>query len=109
MMNENAPFIPSQTTADQLFSLSRSIAAIELIGNEREHPRLGAVMQLPNGIRLEVCGQGFDDQTVKVRLNSKYYYVFVQDLAASGVRYLRRGPGSEERAANLRALQASAG
>ena len=109
MMNETAPFIPSPSTADQLSSLSRSITAIELIGNEKEHPRLGPVMQLPNGVRLEVCGEGFDDQTVKVRLNSKYYYVFVQDLAAAGVRYLRRGPGSEERGANSRALRASVG
>jgi hypothetical protein len=101
--------IRSQSSAEQLYSLSKSIAAIELIPSEKEHSRLGAVMQLPYGARIEVCGKGFNDSTVKIRLNNKYYFVFEQDLSENCDAQPRRGPGkSSEASANSRSLRAFA-
>jgi hypothetical protein len=39
-------------------------------------------MQLPRGATLEVCGDGFNERTVKVRTNNRYYFVFRQDIEA---------------------------
>jgi hypothetical protein len=43
--------------------------------------KLGLLSQLGPGVTVEICGNGFDDRTVKVRTaNQQYYFVFFQDL-----------------------------
>ena len=109
MVNQDDLLIRSQSSAEQLYSLSKSIAAIEVIPSEKEHAGLGAVMQLPYGARIEVCGKGFNDSTVKIRLNNKYYFVFEQDLAENCADQERRGPGkASETSADSRSLRAYA-
>jgi hypothetical protein len=83
MADQQAIFIPEQCIGDRTCALLRNIAAVELVGNAQNRAGLGAVLQLPSGTRLQVCGHGFNDRTVKVRCNDKYYFVFSQDLALS--------------------------
>ena len=104
MVKEDAVSIPPQSSAGQLYSLSKSIAAIELVYAEKDRLGLGTVMQLPFGASIEVCGEGFNDRTVKVRSNDKFYFVFVQDLAASCSE--RRAPGSESHTVTSRSMRA---
>jgi hypothetical protein len=44
--------------------------------------RLSPVSRLPRGARIEACGAGYDDQTLKVAYEGHYYLVFLQDLEA---------------------------
>jgi hypothetical protein len=62
-------------------SLAKNISAIELNGVENGKARLGPVLQLPHGAQVEVCGDGFNERTVKIRSNGKYYFAFLSDLA----------------------------
>ena len=80
VVNEEALYIPSQLTIEGSCQLNKSIAAIELLTGDNGAGRLGAVLQLPFGSQLEVCGAGFNERTLKVRSNNKFYFVFWQDL-----------------------------
>jgi hypothetical protein len=108
MVNQDDLLIRSQSSAEQLYSLSKSIAAIELVPSDKECAGLGTVMQLPYGARIEICGKGFNDSTVKIRSNNKYYFVFEQDLSENCLAQPRRTPGKAGQAfadsRNLRAF-----
>jgi hypothetical protein len=106
MVNQDDLLIRSQSSAEQLYSLSKSIAAIEVVPAQKDHAGLGAVLQLPYGARVEVCGKGFNDSTVKIRSNNKYYFVFEQDLSENCDAEPRRGPGKAgEASADCRSLR----
>ena len=66
--------------AEDSYSIPRKIAAIEVLGPGQQGAKLGAVTQLPSSTRVEVCGSGFNERTVKIRSNGHYYFVFRQDL-----------------------------
>jgi hypothetical protein len=109
MVNQDDLLIRSQSSAEQLYSLSKCIAAIEVVPTQKDHAGLGTVMQLPYGARIEVCGKGFNDSTVKIRLNNKYYFVFEQDLSENCDAQPKRGPGrAGEASAESRGLRAYA-
>lgn len=80
MVNEEMLYAPPMHGATLSHSLSKNIAAIELEMAESGKARLGPVLQLPNGSLLDVCGDGFNERTVKIRSNGKYYFVFRSDL-----------------------------
>ena len=83
-MNEEAIFIPAEPVIQSCCILSRNIAAIRLDGrNDKDSgkAKLGRILQLPAGSNLEVCGDGFNPRTVKVRHQNSYYFVFEEDLA----------------------------
>jgi hypothetical protein len=61
-------------------TLSKVIAAINIEQTENGHTHLGLIGQLPQGAHLEVCGEGFNERTLKVRWEGRHYFVFVQDL-----------------------------
>jgi hypothetical protein len=82
MFDENALFIPERLKTDRSYSILHNISAVELVETDKDKAKLGAVMQLPSGTRVEVCGRGFNDRTVKIRSNDRYYFVFWQDLTA---------------------------
>jgi hypothetical protein len=69
----------------QTYTLSRKIAAIQLVEKGCGEAQLGIVSQLLPGAQLHVCGNGFNEQTVKVRCQSGFYFVFLQDIAADRV------------------------
>jgi hypothetical protein len=64
-----------------LFCLQKNIAAIQVLptGNSEE-PRLGMITQLPAGAELQVCGEGFNERTMKVQWAGGLYFVFLQDV-----------------------------
>lgn len=83
-MNEKVLFIPKEPVIQGSCILSRKIAAIRLdhkLGKDSEKAKLGIILQLPAGSSLDVCGDGFNSRTVKVRHGSSYYFVFEEDLA----------------------------
>jgi hypothetical protein len=77
---EDSLYKPKASTGPLSHLLAKNISAIELNGIEGGKARLGPVLQLPNGAQLDVCGEGFNEKTVKIRLNGKYYFVFRSDL-----------------------------
>ena len=77
-------FIPADSSAYSSCTLSRNIPAIPLdgpIGPSGGKAKLGPILHLPAGSRVEVCGDGFNPRMVKVRHHDSYYFVFQQDLA----------------------------
>jgi len=58
----------------------RRISAIQLVVGEEGDKRLGAIVQIPKDARLETCGDGFNEHTVKVRWQGLSYFVFRDDL-----------------------------
>ena len=67
-------------------TLPRNISAIQLLPAEAEHgnAKLGVITQLPSGATVEICGDGFNDRTAKVRYCEGYFFVFLQDLQEPG-------------------------
>jgi len=80
MVDEQMLYMPKASLSALSHLLLKNISAIELVAGTGGQSRLGPVMQLPNGSMLDVCGDGFNDRTVKIRSNGKYYFVFRSDL-----------------------------
>lgn len=76
-------FIPDDAVRGPTVLLSKAISAVHL-----EHQddgvgtKLGLLSQLGAGTKLVVCGEGFDERTVKVKVNGQCYFVFLQDIAS---------------------------
>jgi hypothetical protein len=82
-VNSEAVFIPDDSSSQQqTYTLSKKIAAIQLAPSLSGAARLGIVSQLLPGAQLHLCGNGFNEQTVKVRCESAFFFVFLQDIAA---------------------------
>lgn len=80
MLNREALVIPEGACPEQTYTLSKRIAAIELVSTGDQLGRLGPIIQLPPGAELGLCGNGYNDRTVKVRWNGGFYFVFYEDL-----------------------------
>jgi hypothetical protein len=68
------------SSIEQSYTLTRSILAIPILSTDSGDFRLGPITQLPEGAQLETYGAGFDEQTVRIRSEGRFYYVFVDDL-----------------------------
>ncbi|MBV9676398.1 MAG: hypothetical protein JO185_08690 [Acidobacteriaceae bacterium] len=82
-MKEEMIFIPTEPSVRGSCILSRNIPAIRLEGETGQRfgkAKLGLIMHLPASSRLELCGDGFNPRTVKVRHHESYYFVFREDL-----------------------------
>ncbi|MGI9074656.1 MAG: hypothetical protein ACR2JB_25815 [Bryobacteraceae bacterium] len=44
-------------------------------------PELGAISHLPEGAELTLCGEGFNETTLKIRWEGQSYFIFAQDIA----------------------------
>jgi hypothetical protein len=75
----SAEFSPVFTTPRRSCSLSNDTPAIQLIrmGNEMQ---FGPIVTLGQGNQIELCDDGFDKDTVKVRCQGQFYFVFLKDL-----------------------------
>jgi hypothetical protein len=60
--------------------LEKPICAIQLLFTEKGEQRLGLLAQLGSGTNAEICGPGFNERTVRVRVNGQSYFVFLQDI-----------------------------
>jgi hypothetical protein len=72
--------IPDCLVPERSYTLSRAIAAIQLVAGEGNKGRLGNVSQLRPGSVLDFFGDGYDARTVKVRCEGSFYFVFLQDV-----------------------------
>jgi hypothetical protein len=66
--------------SEQSCVLSEEILATELIPNRTGGMQLSPLSSLPKGTEIEICGEGFNDRTAKVRWRGRFYFVFLQDL-----------------------------
>lgn len=57
--------------------LPARISAIHVMPGQEQR---GLVTQLPQSADVEICGDGFNDRTVKVRWHDSFYFVFRDDL-----------------------------
>lgn len=87
-MNSEALFIPEPCNSPhESCVLSKKIAALQLVPTGGGGARLGPISHLLPGTRLEVCGEGFNDRTVKVQSKEHFYFVFWQDIVADTARF----------------------
>ncbi len=71
----NGDSLAQQSTAQNSYTLLKRISAIRLENR--------AVLQMPVGSCLEICGDGFNRETVKVRCNGLLFFVFREDLQST--------------------------
>lgn len=71
------------------YTLSRNISAIQVTSSIDGRAQLGTIMQLPEGAQLDVCGDGFNDRTVKVRWEGTFYFIFRQDIESNAAEQRR--------------------
>lgn len=79
-MSSSGFFKPSPEYTSQKVALQKAVSAIQVFQNEDGTSRLGLLSKLGPGTALERCGDGFNERTVKVRVDGHYYFVFLQDL-----------------------------
>ena len=53
---------------------------------------LGVISHLPQGSEITMCGNGFNDRTIKVEWQECYFYVFLEDLERVREPNSFRGP-----------------
>jgi hypothetical protein len=62
------------------YTLSRNTSAIQAVTEMDGNSRLGTILQLPEGAEVRVCGEGFNERTIKVCWEGGFYYIFTEDL-----------------------------
>ena len=81
MLNEEVLSIPeSVCPRGRTYTLCKRIAAIRLARVDGRRGKLGEIVQLPPGTRLDYCGDGYNERTVKVHYGGEFYFIFLQDL-----------------------------
>ncbi len=64
-------------------TLLKNLAAIHVFHTEDGMQHSSAILQLPKGAELYVCGPGFNLRTAKVEFRGEFYFVFLQDIQRS--------------------------
>lgn len=72
--------------AQNTYTLARNVSAIQILSAFDGSPQMGTILQLPAGTQVRVCGDGFNDRTVKVTCEGGNYFVFSEDLEPERVR-----------------------
>ena len=80
MWNPDALTIPVSMPTDANYTLSDDIWGMQLLPSGNGVASLGPLVKIPHGSRLDFCGQGFNERTLKVRCGDSFYFVFLQDL-----------------------------
>jgi hypothetical protein len=70
----------SASYAQNIYTLPRNVSAIQVLSAVDGSPQMGTILQLPAGTQVRVCGDGFNDRTVKVTCEGGNYFVFFEDL-----------------------------
>lgn len=60
--------------------LTRPISAVQIESGDDGNSRLGPLSQLPKGVEIAFCGDGFNERTAKVSCHGHFYFVFLQDF-----------------------------
>ena len=56
------------------------VSAIRLTMQPGGGMALGALTQIEAGTSLEICGEGYNERTIKVRVAKEFFCVFRQDV-----------------------------
>jgi hypothetical protein len=82
VLSEEVLSIPESVCPQKTYTLSRRIAAIRLTRPaDGRRGKLGEILQLQPGVRLDCCGNGYNERTIKVHYAGEFYFVFLQDLS----------------------------
>jgi hypothetical protein len=77
----NALLVDGWLTPNHTYRLSEPATAFAIYPGTPEG--FGPLCELPAHADVEVCSDGFNDRTVKVRYGNCYYFVFWRDLATA--------------------------
>lgn len=80
MWNDRAFENKNCDTILRRLTLPKQISAIQMVSANDAHGKLGLITQLPRGAMIDVCGDGFNERTAKIRYGQGYFFVFLQDL-----------------------------
>jgi hypothetical protein len=70
----------SADSAENTYTLSRNISAIQVLPDSNDGVRLGTILQLPEGAQVRMTGEGFNERTVRVFWEGANYFVFLEDI-----------------------------
>lgn len=80
-MSVEEVYVAAQTPFERLYVLPKFISAIQILPSEESgSTRLGLITQLPEGAEIEISGEGFNEDTLRVKCGNALYYVFMEDL-----------------------------
>lgn len=79
-MNKEALTFPAENLSFSRKVISRRISALQLVQVRGAQGKLGPLSQLAPGTDVEICGDGYNDRTTKVRVQGDYFFVFREDL-----------------------------
>ena len=60
--------------------LQKCVSAIPITLGRDGRSEMAPMAMLPEGAALQICGNGFDDMTVRAHWAGQTYYIFCQDL-----------------------------
>lgn len=81
VLSEEVLYVPESFSPIRSYTLSRRVAAIRLTRARGAQGKLGEIVQLQPGTRLDCCGDGYNERTIKVHHAGEFYFVFLQDVA----------------------------
>lgn len=70
--------------------LQKCVSAIPITLGKDGQSEMAPIAMLPEGAALQICGDGFDDLTVRAQCEGQAYFVFRQDVCPA-----RKPNGSE--------------
>jgi hypothetical protein len=88
--NTHAAFIPQCVPVETTITAPNDISALE-IGATESGARLRQLVPIPKGACLEICGDGFNQRTVKTRYDGRFFFVFLRDLESAPTDALGMG------------------
>jgi hypothetical protein len=68
------------SSPQESYTLQRNISAIQVLPAPDGGMRLGTILQLPEGTQVRICGEGFNERTVKVSSEGGNYFIFLEDV-----------------------------
>ena len=78
------------------YRLAHNISAIQACYGPDGRAELGAITHLPGGAEVTFCGDGFNENTLKVRWEGQYYFVFHNEIQPGEVSRVPRKPGKTQ-------------
>ena len=81
-------------SARSIFTLPRNISAIQALPELDGSVRLGTILQLPEDTQVRICGEGFNERTVKVIWEGSYFFVFLEDIEPQPPLHARAHAGA---------------
>jgi hypothetical protein len=73
------------TAAHSFRAASRRCCAMQIIVHDDGSVHMGLLTQIIPDDSIQVCGEGFNEKTVRVRLGREFYYMFREDLESAGL------------------------